>query len=215
MRVAVVTEVSTARRNTDVLAALEGRGLEVLNVGMQHDGPDQPELTYIQTGLLAALMVNSGRADLVIGGCGTGQGFQISVSQYPGITCGHLLTPLDAWLFTRINAGNCVSLALNQGYGWGSDVNLGLIFDQLFPGEQGAGYPEHRRESQERSRSLIRDINTACHRSMADIIRVIDDVVLMPVLTYPGVLDVLDLSSMEDRELAAAMSARLPDQPVR
>ncbi len=213
MRVAIVTEVSTAGRNADIVRALEGRGLELLNVGMKQAGPDQPELTYINTGFLAALLLNSRRADLVVAGCGTGQGFLTSVTQYPGVVCGHLLSPLDAWLFGRINAGNCVSLALNQGYGWGSDVNLGLTFDQLFAAELGAGYPEHRRESQARSRGLLREIGNVCHRPIADIVAGLDEEVVLPALTYPGVLDVLDLDTLDDRALAAAIGARLGMPP--
>ncbi len=209
MRIAVVTEVSTARRNADIVRALDGRGLKVLNVGMQDEGPDQPELTYINTGFLAALMLNSGRADFVVGGCGTGQGFLISVTLYPGVVCGHITTPLDAWLFGRINAGNCVSLPLNQGYGWGSDVNLGLTLDQLFSAELGAGYPEHRRESQRQSRGLLGRIDVVAHRTMADIVGELDDAVVTPALAYPGVLDALDLRTLEDRTLAAAIRARL------
>ena len=52
--------------------------------------------------------------------------------QYPGVFCGHIMTPLDAWLFRQINGGNCISLALNQGYGWAADVNLKFIFDRFF-----------------------------------------------------------------------------------
>jgi len=209
MRVAIVTEVSTANRNADIVRALEGRGLELLNVGMKHEGSDQPELTYINTGFLAALLLNARRADMVVGGCGTGQGFLISVTQYSGVVCGHLLTPLDAWLFGRINAGNCVSLALNQGYGWGSDVNLGLIFDQLFSADPGTGYPAHRRESQQLSRGLLGRINAVTHHTMAEIVAGLDDAVTLPALTYPGVLDVLALDTLEDRALAEAVCGRL------
>ena len=106
---------------------------------------EKPELQYTHTGLLSALLLNLGRVDLVVGGCGTGQGFLASASQYPGVFCGHILTPLDAWLFAEINNGNCLSLALNQGYGWASDVNLRMIFDQYFSVEPGCGYPPHRR----------------------------------------------------------------------
>ncbi len=73
---------------------------------------------------MSALLLNLKAVDFVVGGCGTGLGYLNAVMQYPGVFCGHLLTPLDAFLFARINAGNCVSLALNQGYGWAGDVNL-------------------------------------------------------------------------------------------
>ena len=57
------------------------------------------ELTYIHTGLIAAAMLNIGAADMVVGGCGTGQGFMNSVMQYPNVVCGLILNPLDAFLF--------------------------------------------------------------------------------------------------------------------
>src|SRR5208337_4343486 len=116
MRIAVINETSAADRNADILHALEGRGHEIVNCGMRKGG-EEPELSYIHTGLIAALVLAMGKVDFVVGGCGTGQGFLNAVLAYPGVSCGHILTPLDAWLFARINDGNCVSLALNQGYG--------------------------------------------------------------------------------------------------
>ena len=123
MKVAVINEVSCAARNRDILDALEGYGHEVLNIGMKGLN-NEPVLTFIETGLLSALALNLQIADFVIGGCGTGQGYVNSALLYPGVACGHLLTPLDAWMFIQINSGNCISLALNEGYGWGSDQNL-------------------------------------------------------------------------------------------
>ena len=123
MRIAVVNETSAVDKHPAIMSALEGRGLDVVNAGMAAKGED-PELQYIQTGLISALLLAAERVDMVIGGCGTGQGYMNSVMQYPGVACGHLLTPLDAFLFARINAGNVVSLALNQGWGWAGEVNL-------------------------------------------------------------------------------------------
>ena len=117
MRIAVINEISAAAKNADILKALESRGFEVLNLGNTMADDPNP-LQYIHTGLMSALVLHLKAVDFVIGGCGTGLGYLNSVLQYPGVTCGHILTPLDAWLFARINAGNCVSLALNQGYGW-------------------------------------------------------------------------------------------------
>ena len=90
MRIAVVNETSAADRNADILAALQGRGHEVINAGMTKNG-QPPELTYIHTGLIAAILLNLKRVDLVVGGCGTGQGFLNSAMQYPGVVCGHIL----------------------------------------------------------------------------------------------------------------------------
>jgi ribose 5-phosphate isomerase RpiB len=207
MRIAVVSEISTADRNADIVAALEGRGHDVLNVGMKR-AAEPPELTVLHTSFIAALLLAAKRADYIVAGCGTGQGFEIAVSQYPGIFCGHIQTPLDAWLFTQINGGNVVSLALNQGYGWAADVNLKMIFDSLFSVEWGAGYPAHRKTTQAESRRILHDITGATHRSMAEVVRALPDRVVVPALTYPGVWDLLDVDSLQDRELAAALEER-------
>ncbi len=207
MRIAVVNETSTADRNADIISALEGRGHEILNVGMRKGG-DSPELTVIHTSFLAALLLNSERADYIVAGCGTGQGFEIAITQYPRIFCGHIQNPLDAWLFTQINGGNCVSLALNQGYGWAADVNLRMIFDQLFGVEFGAGYPPHRRSTQQESRRLLEEITSVSHRSMADIVRDLPARVVLPALAYPGVEEILGLGGLHDESLAAALCQR-------
>ncbi len=208
MRIAVINETSAADRNADILAALDGRGHTVINAGMVKTGA-KPELTYIHTGLLAALLLNTGRADFVVGGCGTGQGFLNAAMQYPGVFCGHVLNSLDAWLFTQINGGNCLSLALNQGYGWAADVNLRFIFDRLFSVESGAGYPAHRQESQRQSRETLRGVSALAHRTMAEIVAALPDDVLMPVLQFPGVGALLDVNTLEDAPLKAALVQRI------
>lgn len=208
MKIAVINETSSADRNADILAALGGLGHEVINVGMKHSG-EKPELTYIHTGLLGALLLNTGRVDFVVGGCGTGQGFLNSVMQYPGVFCGHLMSPLDAWLFTQINAGNCISLALNQGYGWAGEINLKFLFEKLFGIERGGGFPPHRRESQQQSRLLLEEINRETHRSFAEILSALPETVVKPALEYPGVLEVLDCESLVNLELKQAITGRL------
>lgn len=195
MRIVVLNETSAADRNADILSALEGRGHSIINAGMQQSGT-QPELTYIHTGLLAALFLNLGAADLVVGGCGTGQGFLNSVMQYPHVICGHILTPLDAWLFTQINGGNCISLMLNQGYGWASNVNLKMIFDALFSVEPGTGYPPHRRESQQQSRAMLSAISGSSHLAMADILPRLPGEIVSQALKYPGIFDALQVDNL-------------------
>jgi ribose 5-phosphate isomerase B len=208
MKIAVINETSAADRNADILAALEGRGHEIINAGMTKNGAT-PELQYIHTGLLAAILLNLGRVDLVVGGCGTGQGFLNAVVQYPGIICGHILNDLDAWLFAQINAGNCISLALNQGYGWAANINLKFIFDRFFSVEAGQGYPAHRREPQAKSRLTLQTISNVAHRPFAEIIEGLPDDVINPVLAYPGVKNLIDLDTIQDERLRGAFLRRL------
>jgi ribose 5-phosphate isomerase RpiB len=207
MRIAVINETSAADRNADLLAALQGRGHEIVDAGMTKSGA-QPELTYIHTSLMSALLLNAGRVDLVVGGCGTGQGYMNAVMQYPGVICGHLLTPLDAWLFAQINDGNCLSLMLHQGYGWASEINLRFIFDAFFSVERGAGFPAHRKESQCQSRGRLAKIGRVCHRPLADIVRELDDEIIKPAVSYPGFWELLAVEKLADQSLAKALIER-------
>lgn len=184
MRIAVINEISACERNADIVWALEKQGHEVLNLGMSKP-TQQPSLTYLHTGLMSALVLSLGIADFVVGGCGTGQGYLNSVMQYPGVTCGLLLEPLDAWLFTRINNGNCVSLALNKGYGWAADLNLKILFAQLFPTEKEGGYPPDRVESQRESRARLQAITEVTHLSMEHILETLDPELIATAFRFP------------------------------
>lgn len=207
MKIAVINETSAADRNADILAALDGFGHEIVNVGMKKNG-EQPELQYIHTGLQAALLLNLKRVDLVVGGCGTGQGFLNSVMQYPGVVCGHILSDLDAWLFNQINAGNCISLALNQGYGWAGNINLKFIFEKFFSVKAGQGYPPARSEPQGHSRQVLSTISSTTHKSMAEIVAALPDEVILPALTYPGFRGLLTVDGVPSSDLEAALQTR-------
>lgn len=208
MRIAVLSETSAGDRNADIMAALEGRGHTVINAGMKKTGA-QPELTYIHTGLLAALFLAAGRVDMVVGGCGTGLGFMNSVMQYPGIICGLITKPLDAWLFAQINGGNCISLQLLFEYGWAGDVNLKFIFDSLFSiKEPGLGYPPHRRESQQWSRRMLLEVSSKTHPPIQAIIENLPEEAVRPALKFPGIMDILDVDTLANGDLARAIKKR-------
>ena len=206
MKIAIINETSAADRNSDILSALSDRGHEIYNVGMKKSG-EKPELQYIHTGFLSALLLNLKKVDLVVGGCGTGIGYMNSVMQYPSVFCGLILNSLDAWLFAQINAGNCISLALNQGYGWASDVNLRFIFDRIFEVEPGKGYPDHRREPQAESRENLKIISQITHLKMAEIIKNLPENIIRPALDYPGVREILDIDTIQDQDIKKAISA--------
>ncbi|HSM26180.1 MAG TPA: RpiB/LacA/LacB family sugar-phosphate isomerase [Anaerolineaceae bacterium] len=208
MKIAVINETSAADKNAAIMAALEESGHTIINAGMTESGA-VPELSYIHTGLLSAILLNLHRVDFVVGGCGTGQGYLNSAMQYPGVFCGHILNSLDAWLFTQINGGNCISLALNQGYGWAGDVNLKFIFDRIFSVERGGGYPLHRAEPQKISRDTLENISDLVHQPFAKIIDLLPDDVLHPVLTYPGVVELIDVDTIADSNLNEAFQRRL------
>lgn len=206
MKIAVVNETSAGDKNKDIVAALQNRDHEIINAGMKEKG-GTPELTIVDTGFLSALLLNAGIADFVVGGCGTGQGFLNSVMQYPGVICGFIVEPIDAFLFNRINGGNCISLALNQGYGWASDINLNYIFDKLFAEEPGLGYPDYRAESQRNSRRLITAISKLTHIPFAKIVERMDPVVIRNVLSFPGVWELIEQHQFNDTALRKVLES--------
>lgn len=208
MRIAVINETSAGDRNADIIAALEGRGHEIINAGMRKTG-GSPELTYIHTGLIAALFLNAGVVDYVVGGCGTGLGFLNSVMQYPNIICGLVSDPVAAWLYTQINGGNCVSLPMLYGYGWAGDVNYRFIFDRIFSVEPGTGYPAHRQESQRQSRKTLFEISCTAHLPMSKILDKLDDQVVKPALSFPGIIDILNLDTLSDNDLKNVINKRI------
>lgn len=191
MKIAVINEVSARDKNSFIIEALsKNQAFEVINIGMTSNDDYQP-LTYIHTGLMAGIALNLGLVDLVVGGCGTGQGFLISAMQYPSIFCGLIETPLDAWLFGQINGGNCISLALNKGFGWAGDVNLQHIFERLFSQEFGLGYPQARQESQRASRKMLEQISVTSHKSMMQVLEEIDSNITAEVFAHKPFADAI------------------------
>jgi ribose 5-phosphate isomerase RpiB len=207
MKIAVINETSAADRNSDIVRALDGRGHEIINCGMKKNG-QAPELTYVHSGTLAGLLLGCGKVDLVIGGCGTGVGFLNVAMQFPRVVCGLLQSPLDAFLFPQINGGNCISLALNLGYGWAADKNLSFMFDQFFSQTLGSGYPAHRKESQGKSRVLVNDVSIATHQDMAEIIDRLPAEALLPAINYPGIKELLLQGKPLETTVANALQRR-------
>ena len=190
MRIAVINEGSTKHRNADVMKAVEElSGNEIFNLGMQNvDG--EPDLTYLETALMSAIIINLKAVDFVVGGCGTGQGYMNAVLMFPGTACGLLVDPVDAFLFSQVNAGNVISLALNKGYGGvGGDINVKYILKTLFNDTYGQGYPQHRAELQINARKKMAQLSEDSHLPMKEILEKIDPLTLEHALKFPGFLD--------------------------
>ena len=115
MKIALINENSQAAKNAMVYENLkkvaDAKGYEVVNYGM-YSADDAAQLTYVQCGILAAILLNSGAADFVVTGCGTGEGAMLALNSFPGVLCGHIVDPSDAFMFSQINAGNAVAQSL-------------------------------------------------------------------------------------------------------
>lgn len=177
MRIALINENSQAAKNSVIEKALrkvvEPMGFQVDNYGM-YTAEDENQLTYVQIGILAAVLLNSGAADYVITGCGTGEGAMLACNSFPGVICGHVEDPLDAYTFAQINDGNAIAIPFAKGFGWGGDLNLEYIFEKLFCEESGQGYPRERAVPEQRNKRILDEVKMVTYRNLADILKDLD-----------------------------------------
>lgn len=176
MRIALINENSQAAKNELIYNTLDKVakkfGHIVDNYGMLNS-EDKP-LTYVQNGLLAAILINSGAADFVVTGCGTGEGAMLALNSFPHVLCGHIVDPADAFMFGQINDGNAIALPFAKGFGWGAEVNLEYIFERLFQTPFGGGYPKERVVPEQRNKKILDSVKEITHTPMTEIIKKID-----------------------------------------
>lgn len=177
MKIALINENSQAAKNAMVYETLkkvvEPMGHTVINYGM-YSAEDPNSLTYVQNGILAALLINSGAADFVVTGCGTGEGAMLACNSFPKVLCGHIESPLDAYLFSQVNDGNCVALPFAENFGWGGELNLEYIFEKLFSTPGGGGYPKERVVPEQRNKKILDAVKEVTHTDMETILKNLD-----------------------------------------
>ena len=177
MKIALINENSQAAKNEIFYNVLKKvvtpRGHEVFNYGM-YGAEDPNSLTYVQCGLLAAVLLNSGAADFVITGCGTGEGAMLAANAFPKVLCGHITSPLDAYLFSQVNDGNCIAFPFAENYGWGGELNLQYTFEKLFCAPGGGGYPKERVVPEQRNKKILDSVKEVTHTDMVTILEKLD-----------------------------------------
>lgn len=177
MKIALITENSQAAKNAiihDALTAVaEPLGHQVFNYGM-YTPEDKASLTYVMNGLLTGILLNSGAADFVVTGCGTGMGSMLACNAMPGVFCGLVIDPTDAFLFGQINDGNAISMPYAKGFGWAAELNLQDVYRKLFEGERGLGYPRERAEIMARNRGILKSLKAVTCHDMLTVLKTVD-----------------------------------------
>ena len=177
MKIALIIENSQAAKSETIHAALtavaEPLGHEVFHYGM-YAPEDKASLTYVMNGLLAGILLNSGAADFVVTGCGTGMGSMLACNSMPGVFCGLVIDPTDAFLFGQINDGNAISMPYAKGFGWAAELNLQDVYRKLFDGERGLGYPKERAEIMRKNRGILKDLKAATCKDMVSALKAVD-----------------------------------------
>lgn len=187
MKIALINDSSQHSKNEIIIEQLkkvaDKYNHEVFNYGMFVYN-NQNNINYVQTGLLASILLTTEAVDFVVTGCGSGQGASISCNSYPNVVCGLINTPLDAFLYKDVNSGNAVSLAFSQGFGWGSDKNLELIFEHLFNEEEGDDFFKTSKQMLSNSKKLMSTMQRSVKRELIDILKDLDDDFILEVINY-------------------------------
>jgi ribose 5-phosphate isomerase RpiB len=201
MKIALISENSQAAKNGIIYDALtsvvNSMGHEVHNYGM-YTAEDDAQLTYVMNGLLAGILLNSKAADFVITGCGTGMGSMLACNSMPGVFCGLVIDPTDAFLFNRINDGNAVSMPYAKGFGWAAELNLQDCYHKLFGEEGGLGYPKERAEIMAKNRGILSSLKEATCHDMLSVLKSVDQDLLKAAIAGEKFADLFYPNSQND-----------------
>ena len=186
MNIALIVENSQASKSSVVHDALtsvvEPHGHTVHHYGM-YGADDDVQLTYVMNGILSGILLNSGAADFVVTGCGTGMGSMLACNAMPGVFCGLVIDPTDAFLFGQINDGNAISMPYAKGFGWAAELNLQDCYRKLFEVERGVGYPKERAEIMAKNRNILKEVKAASCHDMLTVLKNVDQDLLKTTIS--------------------------------
>ncbi|WP_310531056.1 RpiB/LacA/LacB family sugar-phosphate isomerase [Novosphingobium sp.] len=209
MKIALIIENSQAAKNAIINDALtsvaEPLGHQVFNYGM-YTAEDSASLTYVMNGLLTGILLNSGAADFVVTGCGTGMGSMLAANAMPGVFCGLVIDPTDAFLFSQINDGNAISMPYAKGFGWAAELNLQDCYRKIFENEGGVGYPKERAAIMAKNRGILKDLKSASCRDMLTVLKTVDQDLLKATIAGEKFAD-LFYPNATDQDIADYLKA--------
>ena len=209
MRIALINENSQAAKNslieTTLKKVVEPMGHTVVNFGM-YSAEDACQLTYVKVGLMASILLETGAVDYVVTGCGTGEGAMLACNAFPGVLCGHIVDPSDGYMFAQINDGNCVALPFAKDFGWGAELKLEMIWQQLFGFGHGNGYPKERVVPEQRNKKILDGVKKITHRKLIDILHDIDQDFLKETISGEHFAEYF-YANCKDEEVAAYLKA--------
>ena len=195
MRIGVIQASSQKSKNEALYRctcrAVENNGREdtILNFGIFPD--EEATFSYIETALNISLLLSSGAVDFIVTGCSSGQGMMLACNSLPGVLCGFVQTPQDAYLFGRINGGNAVSLPLGLNYGWLGEINLQCTLDKLFEGPFGCGYPPEEAERKRRDAEELKKISAVTKRTLPETLPRYDPALVRSALGWDAVREAI------------------------
>lgn len=192
MKIGVI-QASSQRDKNELLyrltAAAAERGGETVNFGCF---PEERETySYVDIALETSLLLSSGAVDFIVTGCSSGQGMMLACNSLPGVLCGYVQNPQDAFLLGRINGGNAVSLPLGLNYGWAGELNLQYTLEKLFSGPFGTGYPPGDAARKQRDAERVKALGRLTKRSALEVWQSLNEETVRKALSRRAVVEYL------------------------
>ena len=159
---------------------------EVINFGC--NGSEDETYSYIEISVLIGLLLASGSVDFIVTGCSSGQGMMLACNSMPGVLCGYIPSPEDAYLFAQINNGNAVSLPLGEDYSWRGLDNFVKTIEKLFSEPFGQGYPKNEADRKLKDTRLLKEIRKKSQTEFTELFESLDDDMIRKVLTKRDVI---------------------------
>ena len=181
MKIAVVQASSQISKN-DMLfqyTKMYAKDSDVINYGCFFD--DVEKYSYLEIALLIGMLINEKKVDFVVTGCSSGQGMMLACNSIPGVLCGYVPTPKDAYLFAQINNGNVVSLPLGEEYTYTGEKNLENTIKALFSEPFGGGYPKSEAKRKIADANQLKVIKSKSHVSFQSFIDEMDEGLILKV----------------------------------
>ena len=189
MKVAVIQASSQSSKNQLIYDSVKqfAKGAEVLNFGCLPD--EEEKYSYIEISLLAGLLLWTEAVDFVVTGCSSGQGMMLACNSIPGVLCGYVPTPKDAYLFAQINNGNAVSLPLGEEYTYGGEENLRRTIEALFSEPFGQGWPKPEAERKKADTLLLKELRSKSQIQAYDFFAALYNKLRQKIMTKKNVID--------------------------
>lgn len=201
MIIAVIQASSQVAKNELIYSAVKkyAADAEVINFGCF--GNEEQKYSYIEISILIGILLSCKAVDLVVTGCSSGQGMMLACNNMPGVLCGYIPTPMDAYLFAQINDGNAVSLPLGEEYTWLGEENLDMTIAKLFSEPFGQGYPKSEAERKLEDTRLLKSIRSSSQIKMTELLKTLEKPLLDKVLSKKDVVEYV-LENGRDEELS-------------
>jgi len=208
MKIAVIQASSQKEKNSAIYEAckkaVKGLEHEIINFGGFSE--ENTVYSYTEIAFLVSLLLSSQSVDFVITGCSSGQGMALACNSLPGVLCGFVQNPQDAFLFGRINDGNAVSLSLGLGYGWLGNLNLQYTLEKLFEGEFGTGYPKESAERKVKDTLTVKKFNRISKRDICEVINELDSNFVKKALSKQDVFEYITRHTINEKLKALLLS---------